>query len=61
MSATPGKLNKVTAIKRYFEQDDKLSPGGGKKVGTPEMAALGNDGRQELAVLAAKELGVDLE
>lgn len=49
------QLNKIQIIKRYFEQD------GGRPVTMQEMKELTKDDRHELAVLAAKELGVEIK
>ena len=49
------KLNRVAAIKRYFEAD------GGKPITMAELKALTDKDRTELAELAAAALGVELE
>ena len=45
----------IKAIKVYFEAD------GGRRVSLNELKALSSKERTELAELAAKELGVELE
>lgn len=54
-------IAKMTAIKRYFERTDDLAPNGGKPCGMQELKALTQEDRNELAILAAKELGEDLQ
>ncbi len=49
------KMNRMKAIRTFFESD------GGRKVSMDEMKALTVEDRKELAELAAKELGVELE
>lgn len=48
------KLTRIQVIKRFFEAD------GGKKLGMQELKALSNEDKDELATLAAKELGVEV-
>jgi len=48
------KVGRVKAIKLFFEKD------GGRKVTVQELKDLSQADRQELAELAAKELGVEL-
>ncbi len=47
-------ISKVAAIKRYFELD------GGRQLKMDELKQLTAEDREELAKLAAKELGVEL-
>ncbi len=49
------KLNKVAAIKRYFESD------GGRPITLSEMRALTGPDRDELGAACAKALGCELE
>ncbi len=48
-------MKRIEAIKTFFEQD------GGRKVTMDELKALSTDSRQELGVLSAQALGVELE
>lgn len=48
-------MNRITAIKTFFEKD------GGRKVSMDEIKALSGPERDELATLAAAELGEKLE
>lgn len=49
------KMSPAKAIKVFFEAD------GGRKLGFDEMKALTGEERRELALLCAKELGVEIE
>lgn len=53
-------ITKVQAIKEFFERDDNLSPGGGRKVSMQELKELGGAGLNELAPLCAATLGKKL-
>ncbi len=48
-------MKKITCIKEYFERN------GGRQVSLEELKALSDKDRQELAELAAREMGVELE
>jgi hypothetical protein len=48
------KMSKLKAIRNYFEAD------GGRKVTLSELKALTTEDKDELAPLAAAELGVEL-
>lgn len=54
MEAEKKQMTNMVAIRTYFEAN------GGRKVGMDELKALNTDERKELAVLAAKELDVEL-
>ena len=54
-------MNRITAIKTYFEQDDKVSPGGGRRVEMAELKALTSEERDELGELCAVALGIELD
>ena len=47
-------MSRIKAIKTFFEAD------GGKKLGMKELKDLTPDDKEELGILAAKELGVEL-
>lgn len=49
-------MKKVAALKAFFESDPH-----GRKLTMDELRALSTDERQELATLAAAELGVELD
>lgn len=51
----PTEMTGIKAIKVYFEQDD------GRRVSLDELKTLSLKDRQELAELAAVELGVKLK
>jgi len=48
------EMGRIEVIKTFFEKD------GGRKVQMAELKALSQDEREELASLAAKELGFPL-
>jgi len=48
------KMSRIKAIKTFFEKD------GGTKVTMGELKDLSKDDREELARLAAAELGVEI-
>lgn len=50
-------MSSVQAIKAFFERDDKISPGGGRKLDMAELKGLTKEDRAELGQLACKELG----
>lgn len=55
------EVSKVVAIKRFMERADRFAPAGGRPVTMDELRALtAAGGTQELAKLAAAELGVTL-
>lgn len=54
-------IGRIVAIKRYFERDDAISPGGGRPVLPTELKALTPEDRAELAPFCAAELGAELK
>ena len=54
-------MSRVTAIKTFFERQDDIAPSGGRKVTMDELRLLSNDDREELAELAARELGTTID
>ena len=61
MAQEPEKISGVIAIKRFFEQKDIITPDGGKKFGFDELKAIPKTDRDELGVLCAVELGVEIK
>ena len=56
------KMKPVAAIRKFFERDDAISPGGGRKVPMAELKELILSGEKgEMATLCARELGVELD
>lgn len=57
------KITRVKAIKRFFEREDSITPNGGRKVEMDELKTvnLSVEARNELATLAAAEMGMELE
>lgn len=57
-------MKSIDAIRIFFERDDKISPGGGRKMENAEIMFFARSNPtgslRELAELAAKELGVEL-
>lgn len=54
-------MARITAIKTFFERSDSITPDGGRKITMDELRALSNDDRNELAELAARELGATID
>lgn len=56
------KMKPIAAIKKYFEQADKITPEGGRKFqGVAEFKGLTQEDKTELGMLACKELGCEFE
>lgn len=54
-------MNRIGAVKAYFERKDAQAPEGGRKVDMSELKALSDADREELGTLAAQQLGVSLD
>ena len=61
MLQEPEKVSAVIAIKQFFEQQDFLSPKGGRKFNLIELKAIPKTDRDELGALCAVELGVEIK
>ena len=56
----PEAISAVKAIKTYFEQKDRISPGGGRKVTMDELKGLDSTERQAVGRMAAEALGMEI-
>lgn len=57
----PEAISAVIAIKRFFEQKDITTPNGGRNFSLDELKAIPKTDRDELGMLCAVELGVEIK
>ena len=55
------KVGPLVAIKKYFEQTDKIAPEGGRKCAPTEITQLSPEDRKVLGAMCAAEMGLELQ